>query len=692
MIRANHCLAKPSRRSVLGTCVMLLAAGPLGAQGTPRATVRASAAAGWTPELSMRYRQPGDVAISPDGGRIAYVVRSAATEGKESKYVSRIWVAAADGSSDRQYTRGEGSASSPAFSPDGSSLAFLAARGENAKTQVWVLPLSGGEAWQLTRAAEGVQTFAWSPDGRRVAFTSRDTASAAERKRKEEKRDEFVVDSAFHHAHLYTVAVSAGDDGEHFVRRLTAGDYDVRSFDWSPDGRTLAFQRQPDPRIATGMIAGDIATVPSDSGPVKAIVERAGVDAEPLYSPDGRTIAFVSNGGRPEPVHLMDVWVVPSSGGEPRRLGDTPDRAASLVGWSADGRTLYARETVHTQGALIAVPADGSAPRTLVPPSGTIGAVALAGRAGRMALTWEDTDTPGDVYISPVAKLALTKLTALNADVPKPAMGRTELVAWKSSKDGRPIEGLLTYPVDYKEGRRYPLILNVHGGPAGAFAQSFTGDPGIYMLQYFAQHGYAILRPNPRGSTGYGKEFRYANVEDWGGGDFQDLMDGVDHVLAMGLTSPDSLVEMGWSYGGYMTSWIVTHTDRFRAASMGAGLPDLISMSMTTDIPDYLVAHMGGKEPWQDVALYQARSPMYAIANVKTPTQVLHGAEDERVPTSQGYEFYHALERLGVPTQMVLFPRTPHGPREPKLLMDVSPRILAWFDRFLGRQSVQATR
>jgi dipeptidyl aminopeptidase/acylaminoacyl peptidase len=289
--------------------------------------------------------------------------------------------------------------------------------------------------------------------------------------------------------------------------------------------------------------------------------------------------------------------------------------------------------------------------------------------------------------VKPVAASDRKRITQVNADVPRPAMGRTELLRWKS-KDGKfDIEGLLTLPVDYRAGSRVPLILNVHGGPSGVFAQSFTGAPSIYMIQTFAQQGYAVLRPNPRGSTGYGKEFRYANVKDWGYGDMDDLMAGVDHVIGMGVAHADSLLLMGWSYGGYMTSFAVTRTDRFKAASMGAGLPNLVSMVTTTDIPDYLAGHMDG-EFWNDYDTYEKHSAMYRIGNVKTPTQVIHGANDLRVPFTQGQEFYVALKRRGIDTEMVVYPRTPHGPREPKLLMDVTGRILTWFDRHLGRRAV----
>ncbi len=670
------------------------AAPTLGSSATPGPASATSADTAWTPALSMRYRQIVQTTLSADGKVVAYVVRTPDMQGSDSRYVTQVWMAGTDGSWNRQYTHGPKGASSPAFSPDGKRLAFLSSRAASVanehsegagKSQVWVMDVGGGEAWQLTDAPSGVTAFAWSPSGDRIAYVSRDTVSSERKKLEKEKRDETVIDSVFQEAHLYTVALAAGADGAHAVTRLTSGDFDVRSFDWSPDGKSIAFAHQPDPRINTGMLYGDISVVPSTGGTVRGLVTGAGVYADPHYSPDGRTIAFTSTGSRPEPVHLADVWTVPAAGGTPHKLADTPDRAASILSWSADGGTIWVRETVHTQGALIAVPADGSPVRTIVPPKGTLGSLSLD-RAGNLAaFTWQDTDTPADVYVSRTSSFDMKRLSSVNADVPKPPMGRTELLSWKS-KDGKfTIEGLLTLPVGYVEGHRYPLILNVHGGPAGVFTQSFTGNPSIYMLQYFAQHGYAILRANPRGSTGYGKAFRYANVQDWGGGDYQDLMAGVDHVLAMGVADPDSLVEMGWSYGGYMTSWIVTQTHRFKAVSMGAGLPDLVSMVYTTDIPAYLLGGMGEVPLWKNYKLYEAHSAIYHVANVKTPTQIMLGARDVRVPTTQGYEFYGALKHLGVPTQMVQFPRTPHGPREPKLLMDVSPHILGWFDRWLGR-------
>ena len=666
-----------TRYAVLLTLLLTLTALPALAQEAP---------VQWTPELSMQYNAVGPTALSPDGNWVAYVVREPVMEGEKSEYLRHIWMASADGTINYQYTRGEKSATSPSFSPDGEYLAFLSARSE--KNQVWILRLQGGEAEQVTEAENGVGAYRWSPDGSRIAYTMRDPDTKEEKQRKKEKRDVILVDKHFKYSHLYTTTVQPNAEGKRKTKRLTGGDFHVAGFDWSPDGAMVVFAHQPDPRINTSGTARDIALVPSDSGAVRDLVTWTGADRSPRFSPDGQHIAFVSHGGSVERIGLGDVYVVPVEGGAPRKLADSPDRNANLLGWSRDGQAVFITEARHTARVVYALPADGDAARLLTPDDAVVSAISFDEATARMAFAYQTPNLPPDVYVSPVASFASTKLTDVHAGIARPPMGHTERLTW-TSYDGMEIEGLLTYPVGYQEGQRVPLILQIHGGPAGVFTESFTGGPSIYMTQVFAQEGYAILRPNPRGSAGYGKDFRYANFKDWGYGDYEDLMSGVDTVVEMGVAHQDSLAAMGWSYGGYMTSFLVTRTDRFKAASMGAGLPNLISMVTTTDIPDYLVAHMGG-EFWDDYETYEKHSAMYRIKNVVTPTQVIHGARDLRVPFTQGQEFYVALDRLGVPTEMIVYPRTPHGPREPKLLMDVTPRIMMWFEHHLQRQEQPA--
>ena len=645
----------------------------------------------WTPALSMRYHRVSWVEISPDGALAAFVVTEPLMEGEQSEYRSRIRVVPTAGGETLTYTRETESATAPAFSPDGRFLAFLSERPGEATdgNQVFLLPLAGGEARRVTNAAAGVRAFRFSPDGRSVAYLMTDPETEEEKKRKKEKRDVELVDRDFRYAHLYAALVTDDPAPDAEDRRLTRGDFQVTGFDWSSSDR-IVFAHQPDPRINTGRRAGDLSVVHLADGQVRLLHGGDGVESSPVVSPDGATVAFRSTGDRVEPVGLGDVYRMPVLGGEAVRLAETPDRSPSLLGWSRDGSTVYVTETHRTSRRLFALPADGGAPVALTPGEGVFRFPAVASAAEVMVFTHETPDTPWEVFAAdlapggrPPTAFEPRRLTDLHAGVPRPEMGRTTVLSWEA-EDGLEIEGLLTLPVHYEEGTRAPLILNVHGGPAGAYTETFTGGPSIYLLQYFAQEGFAVLRPNPRGSTGYGKEFRYANVRDWGFSDLDDLLAGVDLMVERGIADPERLFLMGWSYGGYMTSFAVTRTDRFRAASMGAGLPNLISMVTTTDIQDFLAAHMGG-EFWEDFEMYEAHSAIYRIAEVETPTQVIHGAEDLRVPFTQGQEFYRALDRLGVETEMIVYPRTPHGPREPKFLMDVSERILTWFREHDGR-------
>ncbi len=644
----------------------------------------------WTPEFSMQFKAIGGTDISPDGKYIAYTVREAIMEGEKSEYRTQIWVAANDGSMNVQYTRSEKSSTNPSFSPNGEHIAFLS--GRKGKTQVWLMRLMGGEPEQITSSKTGVSSFRWSPDGKTIAYTAVDPDSKEEEKAKKEKSYVIEVDKNYKYSHLYTIQLEKDKEDKRKVQRLTRGDFHISRYDWSPDGKSIVFDHKANPKINTSRMGFDISIVPSDSGAVKLLVGQAGSDENPKFSPDGKHIAFTSDGGKPEPIGLGDLYLLNLEKGEdPIALPHTPDRAAGLWGWTGDGKNLIFGEALRTSRTAMLLPiADvlmgekgaGKA-KALCPLEGTSGSFDYNPKTGQLAFVYQTPDQPAELYLSAKGNAKPNAITKINSEIELPKMGKTEVIKW-TSKDGMEIEGILTYPVDYEPGKKYPGILQIHGGPAGVFTKGFTGNPSIYLTQYFAEQGFFVLRPNPRGSSGYGKDFRYANFKDWGYGDYEDLMSGMDKIIAEGKVDEDRQVAMGWSYGGYMTSFLVTRTDRFKAASMGAGLPNLISMTTTTDIPDYLVGHFGG-EFWDDYETYEKHSAMYHIKNVTTPTQVIHGANDLRVPFTQGQEFYVALKRRGVDTEMIVLPRTPHGPREPKLQMAVSPKIMGWFEKNLKK-------
>lgn len=630
----------------------------------------------WHPEWMIEIKEISGTAISNDGRFAAYVVTTPRMEGEQSDFLSHIWVTATDGSWNRQFTRGDISASNPSFSPDGTYLAFITNRKDG--RQVWKMPLNGGEAFQVTHAENGVAQFAWSPDGKKMAYTMRDPDSEEEKRARRERRDVILVDQNFKFNHLYVHDLSSGK-----AKQITTGDIHVLSFDWSPDGSKIVFHHQPTPRI-NDRYRQNISIVPSDSGAIRSLVYQTGIDESPKFSPDGRHVYFISYGGTMEAIGLGDVYRVPVAGGTPEALAQTYDRSVnSLLGFTRNGRELLLSEFHRTTLRVWKLPVNGNAPEKLTTGTGRYAQASVTPDGRAMVYVYENPNTPPELFFTELRRYRPVQLTNLHADMEFPEFGKTELLTWKAS-DGLEIEGLLTYPVGYQPGDQVPLILSVHGGPAGIYYKDFTGRARLYAIQYFAQNGYAVLRPNPRGSTGYGKEFRYANFQDWGFGDLDDLLTGVDYVIEMGVAHPDSLLLKGWSYGGYMTSWAVTQTDRFKAASMGAGLSNLISMVYTTDIQDYLVAHMGG-EIWEEREVYQRHSAMYHIENTTTPTQIIHGQNDLRVPLSQGQEFYVGLQRLGVPSEMIVYPRMPHGPTEPKFAVDIPLQIMRWFEEHLNR-------
>lgn len=637
----------------------------------------------WTSADMMKYKRVGNPAISPDGKMIAYTIATSRMDGENSDFLTHIWVVSADGKMNYPFTSGDKSCTNPQFSPDGQFLSFTASRGKDTKSQIYVLRLMGGEAEQITTAKEGVNNYEWSPDSKQVAFTMTDTLPAQEEKDRKEKKDWTVIDK-FQNAQLHTVSMLKNEKGEYSLKRLTNSSFHITNFNWSPDSKTIVFAHQASP-WADIWTTSDISTIAAEGGIVQPLVTGKGMDMQPIYSNDGQKIAYVSDGGDSRWARKINVYVIPAQGGTPKMLATTPDEQPGLVGWTNDDKNILLGEAFRTSSALYALPVDGGAVKKLsVNKSGTAGNFSLS-KMGNIAYTYQTAELPPDIYMANLTDMTGKKLTDIHGDYMKgKTLGKTEVISWKSKDGTYDIEGLLTYPIGYEKGKKYPFILNVHGGPAGTFSQNFTGASSVYPIQAFAQQGYFVLRPNPRGSSGYGTEFRRANYRDWGNNDYNDLMAGVDKVIADGMAHPDSLCETGWSYGGYMTSMIITKTNRFKAVMAGAPVTNLMSFNGTADIPGFLPSYFGA-EFWDDLKVYEDHSAMFNIKNAKTPTLIIHGLADDRVPPEQGLQLHRALQRLGVPTKMVGYPRQPHGFVEPKFIQDVGERVTGWFNQYIGR-------
>jgi dipeptidyl aminopeptidase/acylaminoacyl peptidase len=640
----------------------------------------------WTPELMLKAKGVSEVSVSPDGKRAAFSVSVPVVDGEHSEWLSQIYIASADGRHWVQLTRGDKSATNSAWSPDGQWIAFLTPRA-GPRSNVWRIPVDGGEAEQLTDEKGGLTAFQWSPDGSQIAFLMTDPKTDAEEKSEREKRDAFVVNENQKRSRLYIIPVAANAEGKRPVRKLTGGDLHVggllggRNFDFSPDGARIVFTHQPTPQVDDWQKT-DLSIVEIATGRVTPVVSSEAAETQPVFSPDGKLIAYTASETPPQWAFASRVFVVKPNGQEARPLAETFDLKPGLVGWMKTGDTLVVSEVQRTINRLSALPLDGSPPFDLSPPGLMIEQPAINGTHTHVGFVSEAVDRAPEAFVSPLAPFKAQVVSGVQ-ELPQLPLGQTAPVQWKST-DGREIEGLLTLPVGYKAGEAVPLLVVVHGGPTGVFVQSCIVGRGPYPVAVFASKGYAVLRCNVRGSSGYGKEFRYANYNDWGGGDFRDLIAGVDALVERGIADPERLGIMGWSYGGYMTSWTITQTKRFKAASVGAGVTNLMSFTGTADINDFIPDYMGG-EYWEQFDRWQSRSAMFHVKGVTTPTLIQHGDKDLRVPISQGYELFNALKRQGMAVKMVVYPRQPHSLQEPKMQLDAMQRNVDWFDHWLAR-------
>ncbi len=630
----------------------------------------------------FRQRFVDGPAIAGDG-RVAFQVTEARIGPEESELVTQIWLTRADGSASHPLTRGKSGAWSPAFSPDGRTLAFLSDRGDTAPN-LWLLPMAGGEAYRLTEAKEGVSAFRWSPDGSEIAFLSKDPETPEQEAAAKAKADPRLVDRDWRFQHLWKVAVAGAEDRPAAPRRLTSGAFEVDRFDWAPDGRRLVFSHHPTPRIFEWR-SSDLSIVPAAGGEVVPLVRAEGMDTGALFSPDGSRVAFVSNRGEQAWARDWRICVIPAAGGEvtvlPRSHDSMPGENidAGLLGWAPDGRGLYYVELNGVSIDLFFAPIDGGPHRQITHIPGAKGSFRLSPAGDAVAFYREDFTEPGEIYVQKLPAGEPVRLTHVNDALRQGPFPRSEVVRWPGTAGE--VEGLLHYPKDHRPGSRFPLLVELHGGPTWAFLRSFVAAP-YGGLTPFTDRGFGVLQVNFRGSAGYGREFRFAVLGDMAGGEVDDALAGVDALVARGLADPDRLGVFGGSYGGFLTASTIWRSPRFDAAIVAFGMSDLVSYNGTGDLLGYVSSFMQS-ELWEKPEQWIGRSAVFNAHKIRTPTLIIHGENDQRVPISQGYELYQILKRRGVETEMVVYPRTGHGVGEPKLRYDEIERTVAWFERWV---------
>jgi len=621
----------------------------------------------------MKIANVSSPRISPDSTRVAYLVTETKMEkDKEWKGVGQVWVTAINGGNARQFTRGDKSASGVEWSPDGKLLAFLSDREKEGERQVWMMMGDGGEAWQVTTHKGGVTGFRFSPDGKGLLLTAVDQPSKDEEDRKKVKDDTVVIDADIRMSHLWLWNVDKKEE-----KRLTEGKFTVSDPQWSPDGSRISYTTRPTPKADDGNLS-DIWALTLATGEKKKLVENAWSNDNARWSPDGQWLAFAGSPQANAGVSTTYLYLVPASGGPAKQLNNKFDLNVGTPVWSRDGRTVYFSTNALEAIEVYACDVSTGAVKQISQRGGITGITEISRDGKTIVGTVSGSAQPTEIYKSDLQLDGFSTITNHNAWLGEYALAATEIVKWKS-KDGTEIEGILTRPVGYEAGQKVPLLLNPHGGPTGASTNGFNSTP-----QVLAANGFAILQPNFRGSTGKGLSFAQANKNAWGKGDYEDCMTGVDAMIASGLADPNRLGAFGWSYGGYMTFWILTQTDRFKAVSPGAGLSNIYSMYSQNDIQRYLRWFYSDKSPWDATDLYWDRSPMKYVKNVKTPTMIMHGQVDTRVPIAQAQEFYMALKEMNVPVEFVVYPRENHGFTEPRHQMDRVRRYVKFFAKYLG--------
>ncbi len=637
-----------------------------------------------TIDQSLEWQSAFNPKISPDGRRVVYEVQK--TNWEENGFERNLWIGEIASGETHALTTAKKSSTNPAWSPDGRWIAFLSDRpgqiagSAEGKKQLYVISADGGEAQQVTKVENDVNDFEWAPDSKRIAFSMSDPETKVMKDRKEKYGEYSVAHGDYQMTNLWMVEFSSGSTTAAEPKQLTEGDkFSVGDFSCSPDGMRIAFSAQKDPDLISGETT-DLYVVNVNDKAVKKIVSTPGPDRNPHWSPDGKKIAFDTAAGARYFFYADSrIGVVSADGGAVQILTESFDEDPSLIGWGSDG--IYFGAIQKATGHLFRLnPATGAVEKISAPEGMVAGGFSFSRDYKTVAYRAALDNQYGEIYTTRVAPWQGKKLTAMGEQLKGFTLAHREVVSWKSG-DGTAIEGVLYTPANFEAKKKYPLLLVIHGGPTGVDQPVVNADR-YYPIERFVAKGALVLRPNYRGSAGYGEKFRSLNVRNLGIGDYADVISGVDSLIAKGFVDKDRVGAMGWSQGGYISAYITTFSDRFKAVSVGAGISDWSTYYVNTDITPFTRQYLHAT-PWDDPEIYWKTSPISNIAKARTPTLIQHGENDRRVPIPNAYELRQALEDRGVPVKMVVYKGFGHGITKPRQQRAVMEENEKWFAQYI---------
>jgi dipeptidyl aminopeptidase/acylaminoacyl peptidase len=624
----------------------------------------------------IAFRSPGSATISPDGRYVAYTVRD--TLWAENIYGVQLWLANTRTGEIVKLTNSKGANLAPAWSPDGRRLAFISSR--DGVPQIFIISPSGGEIRQLTNVSTGVSAFRWAPDSTRIAFSMPEPETQELRDRREKYSDFEMIRHDYTMTHLWALDINGTAP-----RRLTRGNqFTVGAFSWSPDGQTLAFDAQVRPGLSFDASA-DIYVYSFARDSVKKIVDLQGPDTDPEWSPDGKRIVFSTTMGKPNWFYVDRVLATVSvDGGTVASITSDIDESASPIAWTQDG--IYFTAAQKSAMHLFRVnPRIHTVEQISTQANAVYSSVSFT--SDFKAVAFEETDATHcpEVYVAAVKPFAAKALTDFRAQMKDWKVATREIISWRSA-DGTPIEGSLMKPADFDPAKKYPLLVVVHGGPGGVTSSATVEFGSYYPKEIWADKGALILEPNYRGSPGYGEKTRSLLMRNLGPGPSSDIISGVDSLISKGMVDKDRVGIMGWSFGGYLSAFIGTNSDRFKAISVGAGVTDWQVYDVGSDMR-WLARGYLGATPWADPEIYSRNSPIHFVQQAKTPTLIEHGEVDPRVPIDNAYELFQGLIDQGVPVRFYVYKNVGHNIGRPKTRRAVMEHNLHWFNHYLWGES-----